>query len=254
MSFDKIAGALVSPLGAALLLLLVALGVGIGCREIPDARSRVVRALAAFGSVWLLIWSLPVVSHALRAQLEDAYPAQATDQVAQAQAVVVLGGGIRPAERSGQMPDIGRAADRVWLAARLYKAAKAPMVLVSGGSDRAVFFTSEAQAMRELLVDMGVPDAAMLLEEDSRNTKQNALFSARLLRSRGVQKILLVTSALHMPRARALFEAQGLDVVPVPADHEARHHFALVDWLPDADALDGSARAMKELVGRWVGR
>jgi len=127
--------------------------------------------------------------------------------------------------------------------------------------------------MRELLLDMGVPDAALVLEEDSRNTRENAVFSARVLVGpvsdrdevagsyRGQRplpqrtaptggRVLLVTSALHMRRALALFEAQGLEVVPVPADHEARHRFAAVDWLPDADALDGSARAMKELVGR----
>ncbi len=79
------------------------------------------------------------------------------------------------------MPDMGSAADRVWLAARLYKAGKAPLVLVSGGGDRAVYATSEAQAMRELLLDMGVPDAALVLEEDSRNTRENAVFSARVL-------------------------------------------------------------------------
>ena len=53
--------------------------------------------------------------------------------------------------------------------------------------------------------------------------------------------------------ARPLYAKEPLGV-PVPADHEGRHRFAAVDWLPDADALDGSARAMKELVGRWVGR
>jgi uncharacterized SAM-binding protein YcdF (DUF218 family) len=251
MFFDKVVIALVSPLGTALLLWLVALGLWCLAR----ARLRAVAwALAALGWLWLLVWSLPVASHALRAQVEGAYPPLALAQVPQAQAIVLLGGGIRPAERAGQMPDMGSAADRVWLAARLYKAGKAPQVLVSGGGDRAVYATSEAQAMRELLLDMGVPDAALVLEEDSRNTRENAVFSARVVRERGMGRVLLVTSALHMQRAQALFEAQGLELVPVPADHEARHRFAAVDWLPDADALDGSARAMKELVGRWVGR
>lgn len=75
----------------------------------------------------------------------------------QAHAIVLFGGGIRPSEYAGQMPDMGSEADRIWLAARLYKAGKAPMVLLSGGSDRSSYATSEAQAMRELLLEMGVP-------------------------------------------------------------------------------------------------
>lgn len=103
--------------------------------------------LAALGSLWLLAWSLPVVSHTLRAQLEDAYRPVVIEEVPRAQAVGLLGGGIRPTELSGQMPNLGSAADRVWLAARLFKAGKGPKVLVSGGSDRTVYVTSEVQAI-----------------------------------------------------------------------------------------------------------
>ena len=256
MYFDKLVIALVSPLGTALLLWLLALVICLRAHKGAGASSKMSWALVlgALGSVWLLVWSLPVVSHALRAQLEDAYPPVLVEQVPEAQAVVLLGGGVSPAEQSGQMPDMGSAADRVWLAARLFKAGKGPRVLVSGGSDRTISVTSEAQAMRELLLDMGVPDDVLILEEQSRNTRQNASYAARLLHEQGVNKILLVTSALHMSRALALFEAQGLDVIPVSADHEARRRFAAVDWLPDAYALDGSARAIKELVARWTGR
>ena len=64
-----------------------------------------------------------------------------------------------------------------------------------------------------------------------------------------------MTSALHMPRALALFAAQGLQVVPTPTDFEGSQlpPPGIQAWLPDALALDGSGRAMKELVGKWVG-
>ncbi len=70
------------------------------------------------------------------------------------------------------------------------------------------------------------------------------------------ERILLVTSALHMPRALALFKAQGLGVTPAPTDFEAGQEppSGMLAWLPDAGALNGSALAMKELVGKWVGR
>jgi len=107
--------------------------------------------------------------------------------------------------------------------------------------------------MRGLLLDFGVPARAMLLEERSRTTAENAFYSVQLLRQRRIDTVLLVTSALHMERARRLFEAQGLRVIPVATDHEARDTSrmpAWQRWLPSADALDGSARALKEWVGR----
>lgn len=105
--------------------------------------------------------------------------------------------------------------------------------------------------MRQFMMDLGVPAAAVLTEERSRNTRENAEMSARLLRERGIQKVLLVTSALHMRRAVHLFEQQGLVVHPVATDHEVGSPNARMDWLPDANALDGSALAFKEMVGYW---
>ena len=248
MWFDKIAIALISPLGAALLLAVSGLLV---------ARWRLQAAawwLGILAVAWLWTWSTPIASNALRAALENPYPAVAPAQLPQAQVIVVLGGGIQPPDHGQTLPDLNSAADRVWHAARLFHAGKAPLLVLSGGSNPAVSATSEAQAMRGLLNDLGVPDTALLLEEHSRNTRQNAQFTADLLRQRGVSRILLVTSALHMPRALPLFEAQGFSVIPAATDHEARHHFTALDWLPDASALDGSTRAIKELLGRMSGR
>ncbi len=110
--------------------------------------------------------------------------------------------------------------------------------------------------MASVLADFGVPAQALLLEESSRNTGENAAFSAALLKARGIERILLVTSALHMPHAVALFAAQGLQVISAPTDFEASRAPppGVLAWLPDAQALDASARAIKELVGRATGR
>ena len=108
--------------------------------------------------------------------------------------------------------------------------------------------------MRVLLHDLGVPDAAMLLEGNSRTTQENARFTTDLLRQRGIDHILLVTSAMHMRRAVAHFEAVGLRVVPAVTDFEANQVSGVLGWLPDAGALDKSGRGLKELVGVWVGR
>jgi len=175
--------------------------------------------------------------------------------LAKAPAMVVLGGAVSPPQLGGSEIDLHAGADRVWYAARLFHAGKAPLLVLSGGSDPEYQAYSEARAMATFLADLGVPAQAMVLEEQSRNTRQNAANSAALLKSRGINRILLVTSALHMPRAVALFMAQGLQVIPAPTDFEAIQspQPGLLAWLPDAGALDGSGRAMKELVGKWVG-
>ena len=166
---------------------------------------------------------------------------------------MVLGGSVNPPETPGGVVDLGSGADRVWQAARLYKAGKAPLIVLSGGSDPDYSVMTEAEAMQIFLRDLGVPDSAMLLETESRNTQQNAENSARLLHGRGLHRILLVTSALHMERALGQFERQDLEVIPAVTDREAGSPPPRPwRYLPDAEALSASARALKELVGQWV--
>jgi uncharacterized SAM-binding protein YcdF (DUF218 family) len=246
--FDKFVIALISPLGTALALGVAALLLA------RFKKSRLGWVAGLFALVWLGVWSLPLTSHLLRGALEAQFPPVAVNVLPKAQAIVVLGGTMRPAEMLGQLPDLRESADRVWHAARLFHAGKAPLVVLSGGSNLEVIATPEAEAMSVFLSDLGVPTNTMVLEGHSRNTRQNAQFTADMLRPQGVNHILLVTSALHMRRAVALFEAQGFAVTPAATDHEARHRFDWDDALPDAGALDGSARAMKEIVGRMVGR
>ena len=196
---------------------------------------------------------MPVMSNWLASQIENQFSQVPIASVPHAQATVVLGGTVSPPSGKSAEINLGRAG-RVWYAARLFHAGKAPLVLLSGGGDLEHQAFSEARAMAVFLQDLGVPAQAVVMEETSRNTRENAAFSAALLKARGIEHILLVTSALHMPRALALFKAQGLQVTPAPTDFEASQEppSGLLAWLPDAGALNGSALAMKELVGLLV--
>lgn len=107
--------------------------------------------------------------------------------------------------------------------------------------------------MRQFMRDLRVPGQALVLESRSRNTSQNAEYSAEILTEQGVNRILLVTFAYHMPRAKALFEAQGLEVILVATDHEVLSRPLWRSLLPETSALDGSSRVIKEIVGRLVG-
>lgn len=245
---DKLAIALLAPLGTSLALGVLALLLALG-------RWRRLGVLLGLLAVfWLGVWSLPVVSHSVRGALESAYPYQPPGALPSAPVAVVLGGGIDPPARADGPANLNAAADRVRHAARLYHAGRAGLLLVSGGSDPAISARTEAAVMAEFLRDLGVPDHVIIREAKSRNTRQNARYSGALLKALGVEEVLLVTSALHMRRAAARFEAEGLVVWPAATDHEARSRFTAVDWLPSADALDGSGRAIKEIVGDWVGR
>lgn len=206
---------------------------------------------------WLWLWSTPVFSDWVRAGLERRHPPVAVEALPAVDAIVVLGGAMeaaRPPERL--YPELGAAADRVWHAARLFRAGKAPLILASGGNlpwsgiDR-----PEAAAMGEWLQEFGVPASAIVLEPNSRTTRENRDNSLPILHALGAHRILLVTSALHMPRALALFADTDLEVIAAPTDVEVTEKPGHpLRWLPDAQALADSSRAFKEHLGRWANR
>jgi uncharacterized SAM-binding protein YcdF (DUF218 family) len=247
---DKLLSQLAYPLGLALTLvslawLLLLLG-----------RRRLGLISLALGILWLFFWSMPSVSDRLRLSLEGQLIAAPVETLPALDALVVLGGGIRGAPPGWSYPDLGRAADRVWHAARLYHAGKAPRIILSGGSQPWLGERGdEANAMREFLVDLGVPRKAILIESRSRNTRENAVYTRELMRESGIERVFLVTSALHMPRALGTFRAAGIEAVPAPADFEVMPETAHpLRWMPDAEALQDSSRALKEYLGWWVYR
>lgn len=245
---NQLISAALSPLGTSLLLGLCALAVGVAAST--PQRRRVSGVVASSALVWLWLWSTPLASEALRGHIESQAGPRDLMAVPAAPALVVLGGGVsgpRPPLRL--TPDLGASADRMWHAARLYHAGKAPKLLLSGGVVR-TGDGSEAEAMHQFLLDLGVPSRNMWLEPGSDNTRSNAQRTADLLHAQGIHEIILVTSALHMPRARAEFESTGLKVHPAPTDFEIIDMpFDLLRIVPDTAALHGTARAFKEWLG-----
>lgn len=240
---NKIIIAVVSPLGTALLLGVLAL-VAAGLKQ-----RKIAVWLGAFAILWIYLWSTPVMSYRLQSWLEEDYPPVKMQAVPKADAIVVLGGGMRPPTRSRPSFDLGSAADRVWHALRLYAADKAPLIILSGGHESSVSLTSEAEAMGWWLVEAGIPTEAILLEGQSRTTAENAAFTAPLLKEKKIKRVLLVTSATHMRRARAFFEAEGLEIIPAATDHEAEPPPpGIRAFLPHTERLDDSAKAFKEVV------
>ncbi len=214
---------------------------------------RTARALAAAGFVVVWAASTPVVASSLVRGLESRHAPMAVDATPVADAIVVLGGAIGPARPPRLSPDLTEAADRVLLAARLFRAGKAPLVVASGGAGslggRDV---PESRDMADLLVEWGVPRGAVVEEGASGDTAENASETKRLLDARGLKRVLLVTSALHMSRALAAFRAAGIDAVPCPTDFLGVEpaERTVLDWIPDAEALGRSTAVVHEWLGR----
>ena len=230
-----LAKALVLPPTGPLLIALV--GVAL-LRRAP----RLGRALTAFGLLVLLLLCMPVVSNLLTLPFDR--PAFEASDAAGAQAIVILGGGTRRDAPEYAGDTLGRLTlERVRYGARVVKLTRLP-ALVSGGRLLGAR-QSEAKLMSEaLLAEYGVP--VRWNENRSRNTHENAQFSAALLKQDGVRRIVLVAHAIDMPRAIAEFAAAGIEVVPAATGLPSRQLPTVWDWLPSIYALQDSRDAIYE--------
>jgi uncharacterized SAM-binding protein YcdF (DUF218 family) len=207
--------------------------------------------LALLATLALLTLSIGALSAPLLRQLEVHPALRAQDaRLARAQAIVVLGGG-----RQSWAPEYGgdtvsaATLQRLRYAAALHRRTRLPLA-VTGGE---VFGrgTAEGELMAAVLRrELGAQ--VRWVETRSRNTEENAHFTARLLAADAVRRIALVTHAVHMPRAREMFVDQGLEVVAAPTGFgvgpPAPPHWR--DWLPSARTFYRSCVALHELLGR----
>ncbi len=176
---------------------------------------------------WLVLISLLVVSTAgnayfsafLTRSLEWRYMPP-TGEV-KADAIVLLGGGTEAPDTPRQMVEINSAGDRVLYAAQLYKAGAAPLIILSGGNmsysqERS---TTPAQEMQAMLVGLGVPQEALVLQSQSQNTAEDAYFTSAILTEKQIRTVILVTSAAHMERALMMFASPEISIIPAPTDY-----------------------------------
>ncbi|HEV2230445.1 MAG TPA: YdcF family protein [Steroidobacteraceae bacterium] len=222
-------------------LLLSGAGLSLLVRRPPGEGARkAALALVATGMAALWLLSTPVVAEALM-RLAERYPALDLARPLSARAVVILGGG-----RGRAAPEYGGPAAGLELLERVsygaYVARRTGLpVLVSGTAD-------EALAMRATLSrDFGI--TPRWLNGQSRDTFDDAQYSARLLRADGIERIVLVTSAGHEWRAVHEFSSAGLAVEPAPVHVWAPHPRDFRDYLPDALGMLQSREALHEIVG-----
>lgn len=206
----------------------------------------------------LLIFSTPLVAYRLLGAIEMRYEPVPVSTAEKVDAIVVLAGALHLPFSPRLDFELREGSDRYRHAARLYLAGVAPRIVVSGGNvfDPGPGIESEAFYIRSLLGEWGVPRDAIVIEERSRNTFENAAMTRPILSDAGIKRVALVTSAAHMPRAFAVFKAQGLDAIPMPTDFivEAYNSVSLLNLLPSAEALYLSTAAIHEHLGLFVYR
>ncbi|GBE94029.1 YdcF family protein [Nostoc cycadae] len=242
------------PLGLASVSLVVAL---ITVWKQP----RTATAAIAFSLSLLLLCSNAWVAKALVRSLEwQNLPSQ---QMPNAEAIIVLGGATKSAFFPRPDVDLSEQGDRIIYAAQLYRQKKAPVIIVSGGRiDWRNGGTPESTDMASILTEIGVPSQAIIEEPLSLNTYQNAVNVKKILQSRGIHKVLLVTSAMHMPRSLKIFRRQSIDAIPAPTDFLVTQgelqelgstpKAALLNLLPNTDNLHQFTNALKEYIGNLI--
>lgn len=250
-SLTKILPLLLMPVPVSLLLGLLALILFTRKRH----RQAIASLLAAFGLLWAA--SLPPVAAMLLWTLQRQYPPVALDSIPASDCIIVLGGVLGDAAFPRVEIELSEGIDRVYQAAKLYRSGRArSMIVAAGNQPWAREQQSEAHLIRGLLVEWGVPREAIRLDPSSRNTRENAVNAAKLMREADCHSNLLVTSAWHMPRAVASFEAVGVAVFPVSVDvMGVRGQGSIaMRWIPRADALAATSQAWMEWMGIWVYR
>ena len=243
----------------ALTLLALPVGTTIVCALVAGIawlfrRRRLSGALAFAAFAWLWFWATPLCANLALPLLSETYPLQRLDDLLQADAIVVLAGDVRAGSERNPYPQLGRTADGINHAVRLLQAELAPLVIVSGGVLGRGQTRPMAQAMRDALLALGVPEHVVLVEGRSRTTRENALFTAEIAAEKNIETVLLVAHDLHMRRSMAAFRKVGLTPVPAIYQDSGDGWFRVLDPLPSAAQLSRSSFVLREWLGLLVYR
>ena len=247
MSISSLLTSLVIPLNLCIAFLLIAIVI------FMMRLRKTALLMAVAGLSWAIFWSLPASSLWAGGYLEQLHAYRVAANAPAAQAIVVLGGHTANGRRNWFEPyDKATATARIEQAAALYKAQRAPLIIVSGAALEGD--VSEAQIMANALESLGIPESAIVMESQSYTTHENAVYTAQVLQQQHIQHILLVTSALHMPRAMAVFQKQGISAQATPLEPQivVPDDPGFSFWQPDLRALAASRSIVKEYVGLVV--
>lgn len=249
-AWSKILPLILYPLPAVLLLLIV-----LSWWTKPYFVRWIIRAAVAF--LWIL--STPLAADFLLGLWQPPLKHRA-DLPAVSDAAVVLGGLSDGAVTDPEHLDFNGAAERLTEAVQLWREGRVKVVLITSGSGTLSRpQDKEAPGLARWARQAGVPEEALLVESESRNTRENALFSLPLLEGRGLKSVVLITSAVHMPRSEAIFRKagyarEGRSLVTWPVDRNVWRADVPFCLVPDPSTLGAVQGLLKEALGFAVYR
>lgn len=246
--------ALVKALAAPVVWVLALMVLGlILTRRLPKKRRYRLGQCALFLAMCILfLLSTKPMSELLIYSLECQYQVPSNEILSTLDIVAILGGGMYPREGFRTYSELsGPAYSRLCNGVRFFKQSSAGTLALSGGGPEDGV-ESEADVMKALALELGVPENRIITEANSHNTMENGAELAKLLSSAQARRIGLVTSALHMPRSVKVFREQFSNdtIVPIPVNHiyspDWRNHRS---YIPSSDTLAKSNYAIHEWIG-----
>ena len=209
------------------------------------------KKISLTGVAILFIFSMPIISGKLIAYLESDFELIKPSKVETADAVVVLSGMVSTIKtKDGLDYEWGGAVDRFFTGIELFNLNKAPTLIFTGGKLPWSIGVPEGEFLREEAIKLGIPKKDILLTENVENTDQEAKAIKKIL-SLDNPKVILVTSAFHMPRAQLVFEAAGINVVPFPVDFKTRAgKLTFMNFIPSASSFASTSFFVREMIGR----
>ena len=234
----KIFPLIFSPL--MLIIVLIIFGVIINSKKI-----------SLIGIFILIICSLPIVSDKLIAYLESDYQLTKPSNIISTDAIVVLSGMTRAINsKDGLDYEFSEASDRIFAGINLFKEKKAPKLILTRGKLPWSVGIPEGEYLKDIVIKNGISENNILLTENVENTDQEAKAIKKLL-SIDKPKVILVTSAFHMPRAQLVFEAAGINVVPFAVDFQKESSKqTFMSFMPSAKSFYDTSFFVREMIGR----
>ena len=229
---------IVSPLGIVVLLIII----GIYFRK---------WWMISLSCFVLLISSLPVTSQIIWQNLEKQYPPKSLNSLSSYDAVVVLSGMLRGfTHKKISRIDWGDP-DRFFAGIDILNMGKARKLIFTRGKVPWSNIAPEGELLKKKAVELGVDESDILLSDIVENTAEEAVAVAQLIRASGINRILLVTSSFHMPRAKLLFDKQEIDSVAFAVDFRATGQtLSWLSFMPSASGFSRTSAGIREYIGR----
>ena len=208
------------------------------------------RKFSLIGIIILILSSLPIISNKFIAYLEKDYQPIEIAEIENVDAIVVLSGMIRVVgDEENLKYEFKDSVDRFFAGLDLFNNNKAPILILTMGKMPWLIGIAEGEYLKELAIKYGVSEENIILTDEVQNTDQEAKAIKEILTEDA--KIILVTSAFHMPRAEKVFKAANINLIPYPVDFQnSKSKTTMMDFIPSAGSLFDTSHFVREMIGR----